>query len=51
MGFSDNVKTQAFHRQNKKCGMCGDCHKYGAHGGNFRNQFSLDKDELKYFNG
>lgn len=82
MSFNDNIKTQAFHRQKKRCGMCGDkldgtyeahhivraadggrdvldncvmlcgdCHRNGAHGGNFRHAFSLDPRELKYLNG
>jgi 5-methylcytosine-specific restriction endonuclease McrA len=82
MSFNDNVRTQAYHRQNKRCGMCGNelegdyechhilrradggkdtldncvmlchyCHTDGAHGGNFRNAFSLDLEELPYLNG
>lgn len=81
MGFSDNTKAQAYHRQNKRCAMCGkkidatyeahhilkvadggqdtldncailcgECHTYGAHGGNFRQSFSLDRSELPYLN-
>lgn len=82
MSFNDNIKTQAYHRQNKRCAMCrdkldgtyeahhilrkadggndsldncamlcGDCHKSGVHGGNFRFSFSIDRSELKYLNG
>lgn len=24
MSFNDNIKTQVYHRQKKRCGMCGD---------------------------
>jgi len=82
MSFNDNVKTQAYHRQNKRCGMCGekiegdydfhhilrktdggkdtldncvmlchDCHYYDVHRGGTRKEFSIDMDELRYFNG
>ena len=82
MRFNDNTMAQAYHRQRKRCGMCGErldgtyeahhivraadgggnqldncvllcgeCHKYGAHGGRFRESISLSMSEFPHFYG
>ena len=43
MGGSDELSNCAM--------LCHDCHRNGAHGGNMRNEFQLDMEELKYFKG